>query len=85
MFNGGSLWMHYALAPQGGAALLQFVGFSGRSNQSVSLVSARKWRSVLMHTLSLQEPAVLPAIEVDNRTEFHLPAFSTYAALEFRP
>lgn len=84
LFNGRSLWMHYAVAPDGGGALLQFVSFSSRANQTVSLAPARQWRSAVMHTLGEAKPSPLPPVEVDGHVEFQLPRFTYYAALEFR-
>lgn len=84
LFNGRSLWMHYSVSPGNSAALLQFVSFTSRPNQSVSLAPARQWRSALMHTIGEDKPVALQPVEVDGHLEFQLPRFSYYAALEFR-
>lgn len=84
LFNGRSLWMHYSVSPDNSAALLQFVSFTSRPNQSVSLAPARQWRSALMHTIGGDKPVALQPVEVDGHLEFQLPRFSYYAALEFR-
>jgi hypothetical protein len=84
LFNARSLWQHYSVAPDGRASLLQLVGFTGRPNQSVSIAPARPWRSAALYTIGCSAPAVLEPIQVEGRPEFHLPAFSHYAALEFR-
>ncbi len=50
LFNARSLWAHYSVAPGGRGALLQLVAFTGRPNESVSLVPAHPWRSAaLLH------------------------------------
>ena len=84
LFNGRSLWMHYSIGPKRQAALLQFVSFSSRANQSVSLAPTRPWRTAAMHTIGTAEPKILNAVDVDGRAEFQLPPFSWYAALEFK-
>ena len=84
LFNARSLWGHYALAPAGRAALLQFVAFTSRSIESVSMAPARPWRSAAMYTIGADRPAMLDPVRVEGRMEFHLPAFTNYAALEFR-
>ena len=84
LFNARSLWAHYSVAPGGPGALLQLVAFTGRPNESVSLAPARPWRSAAMYTIGLDVPAILKPVQADGRPEFHLPAFSYYAALEFR-
>jgi hypothetical protein len=84
VFNGRSLWLHYAVAPKQTAALLQLVSFSSRTNQTVSLAPAQPWRTAMFHAFGSAEPKPLNAVEVDGRPEFHLPPFSNYAALEFR-
>jgi len=84
LFNARSLWGHYSAAPDGRAALLQLVGFTSRSNESVSLAPARPWRSAAMYTIGSDQPAMLMPVRVEGRMEFHLPAFRYYAALEFQ-
>jgi hypothetical protein len=84
MFNARSLWQHFSVAPGGNRALLQLVAFTGRSNDSVSMAPARRWRSAALYTLGADAPTALQPVQVDGRPEFHLPAFSYYAALEFQ-
>lgn len=84
LFNGRSLWMHYSVAPKQSAALLQLVSFTSRPNQSVSLAPAQSWRSAQFHTVGTSEAKSLDPVDVDGHTEFQLPSFSRYAALEFR-
>jgi hypothetical protein len=84
LFNAQSLWEHYSMAPDGRAALLQLVGFTSRPNESVSMASARPWRSAALYTIGSGAPAALEPVKVQGRPEYHLPAFSYYAALEFR-
>ncbi len=83
LFNAGSLWEHYSVAPGGKSSLLQLVGFTGRPSGSVSIAASRPWPSATLHTFG-SGPTVLRPVIVDGRPEFHLPAFSTYAALEFK-
>ena len=83
LFNAGSLWEHYSVAPGGKSSLLQLVGFTGRPSGSVSVAPSRAWASATLHTLG-SGPTVLRPVIVDGRPEFHLPVFSTYAALEFK-
>lgn len=82
LFNARSLWEHYSSAPGGRGALLQLVGFTGRVNPSVAVAPARPWRSATLHTIG--STAALEPVTVDGRSEFHLPPFSHYAALEFK-
>lgn len=84
LFNGRSLWEHYSEATDGRAALLQLVGFTGRPNESVSFIPNRPWRSANLHTIGSDSATLLEPVQVEGRPEFHLPAFSYYAALEFR-
>ena len=84
LFNARSLWEHYAEGPGGRGALLQLVGFTGRPNDAVSLAPAKPWRSAAMYTIGADAPIALAPVQVDGRPEFHLPAFSYYAALEFQ-
>jgi hypothetical protein len=83
LFNAGSLWEHYSVAPGGKSSLLQLVGFTGRPSGSVSVAPARPWRSATLHTFG-SGPTVLRPVMVDGRAEFHLPSFLHYAALEFQ-
>lgn len=82
LFNARSLWEHYAEAPGGRAAVLQLVGFSSRPYDSVSIMPARPWRAASL-CVPGGRPAALEPLTVDGRLEYHLPAFSYFAALEF--
>jgi hypothetical protein len=82
LFNGSSLWVHYSAPPGGRSGLVQLVSFTGRPAGSVSIRIASAHRSVAIHTLESAEPKPLPPVRVDGHIEYHLPAFSTYAALE---
>jgi len=84
LFNAGSLWEHYSVAPDGRAALLQLVGFATGQYRSVSMAVARRWRSAAMYTFASDRPALLEPQRVEDRLELHLPEFSYYTALEFR-
>ena len=84
LFNAGSLWEHYSVAVDGSRELLQLVSFTSRPNASVSLALARPWRSIAMYVIGAGSPATLAPVKVEGRMELHLPAFSYYAALEFR-
>jgi hypothetical protein len=84
LFNARSLWEHYSAAPDARSALLQLVGFTSRPYQSVSVAPAKAARQAAMYTLGSDQPAMLEPVRVEGRLEFHLPAFSYYAALEFR-
>jgi hypothetical protein len=83
LFNAGSLWEHYSEAADGRRALLQLVSFTSRPNASVSVALAGPSRSIAMHVIGSGGPTMLTPVRVEGRTEFHLPAFSYYAALEF--
>jgi hypothetical protein len=83
LFNAGSLWEHYSVGPGGQSSLLQLVGFTGRPSGPVSAAPARPWRSAMLYTLG-SDPAVLRPVTVEGRSEFHLPPFLHYAALEFQ-
>jgi hypothetical protein len=84
LFNARSLWGHYSVAADGHRALLQLVGFTSRPNDSVSIGLPRPWRSVAMYQTESEAPAMLDAVTVEGRMEIHLPAFTHYAAVEFR-
>jgi hypothetical protein len=84
MFNAPSLLAHYSVAPRGERALLQLVGFTGRRSASVSVAVAQAARPASMYIPESDAPTVLEAVKVGGRTEYHLPPFSFYAALEFR-
>ena len=84
LFNAGSLWEHYSVAPDRRAALLQLVGFTSRPYQAVSLSVAQPMRQAALYTIGAEQPAILEPKRVEGRMEFHLPPFSYYAALEFR-
>lgn len=84
LFNAGSLWEHYSVAPEGRAALLQLVGFTSQPYQAVSLAVAHPRRVAALYTIGAEQPTLLEPKRVEGRLEFHLPAFSYYAALEFR-
>jgi hypothetical protein len=84
LFNARSLWEHYSTSADGQRALLQMVSFTSRPNESVSLAPARPWRSAAMYEIGSSAPAMLAPVKVEGRLELHLPAFSYYAALEFR-
>lgn len=83
IFNARSLWEHYSESPDGRAGVLQLVGFSGRPYESVSIRAARPWRSASLHIPRGEGPTSLTPVTVDGKVEYHLPAFSYFAALEF--
>jgi hypothetical protein len=89
MFNGSSYWVHHSEAPGGGDSLIQLVSFGGASRAGgtgtaeVSLRISREHRSVMLHTLDA-EPAPLQPVTVGQNTEYRLPQFATYAALEVK-
>jgi hypothetical protein len=84
LFNARSLWEHYSVAPDGSGALLQLVGFTGRPSTSVTVAAAQASRSATMCAPDSDAPTVLQPVQVEGRTEYYLPPFSIYAALEFR-
>ncbi len=85
LFNGRSLWAHYSIPAAGTtAALLQLVSFANRPSQTVSVASARPWRSAALHVMGSGTPIVLEPHKVEALTEFNLPPFSYYAAVEFQ-
>ena len=84
LFNARTLWEHYSVAPDDRSALLQLVAFTSHTAESVSIAPARHWRSARLYTISSSAVVELEPVQVDGRPEFHLPAFSHYAALEFQ-
>jgi len=84
LFNARTVWEHYSVAPGGRTALLQLVGFTSHPHDSVSVAPAQRWRSATLHALGSSAAIELKPVQVDGRPEFHLPAFSYYAALELR-
>jgi hypothetical protein len=82
MFNASSLWVHYSLPPRGSGSLIQLVNFTGRPTGQVSMRIQAAHRSVAIHTLESAGPAPLQSVQADGNIEYHLPAFTTYAALE---
>jgi hypothetical protein len=85
LFNARSLWEHYSVAPDGGRAVLQLVGFTSRPNESVSAALTRPWHSAAMYAMGSNTPAMLEPMKVEGRLEIQLPSFSYYAAVELRP
>jgi hypothetical protein len=83
-FNAGSLLENYSVSEDGSRALLQLVSFTSRPNAAVSLALSRVWRSIAMYVIGTGAPIMLEPVKVEGRMELHLPAFSYYAALEFR-
>jgi len=90
MFNGSSCWLHYSVAPDGKDSLIQLVSFVGGRNvrggrvvDDVTIRIPARHRSVTVYTLDAA-PALLPPVTVDNQTEYHLPGFSSYLALEVK-
>jgi hypothetical protein len=89
MFNGSSYWVHYSAPPRGGDGLIQLVSFGavtrsgGAGTSDVSLRIAQPHSSVMFHALEA-EPAPLAAVTEGGVTEYRLPQFSTYAALEVK-
>ena len=84
LFNARTVWEHYSVAPGGRTALLQLVGFTSHPHDSVSVAPVRRWRSATLHAFGSTPAVELKPVQVDGRPEFHLPAFSYYAALELR-
>lgn len=84
LFNARSLWEHYSVTPGGRSELLQLVGFTGRNNNSVSIAMARPSSSAALYVPEQETPTTLKPEKVDGRMEYHLPSFSSYAALEFQ-
>jgi hypothetical protein len=84
LFNARSLWEHYSVAPGGKSELLQLVGFTGRSNASVSVAMTRPSVSAAMYVPEQEAPTMMKPEKVDGRLEYHLPSFSSYVALEFK-
>lgn len=82
MYNAQSLWQHYSTAPSGRGSLLQLVGFTGRANTTVSVRFSQVSGFAMMYVPEAQTPTRLEPEKVDGRPEFHLPAFTSYAALE---
>jgi len=83
IFNARSLWEHYSESADSRSAVLQLVGFSRGSYDSVSIRAARPWRSATLHTAG-SAPVRLNTVTVDGKVEYHLPDFSNFAALEFQ-
>jgi len=82
LFNAGSLWEHYSESADTKAAVLQLVGFSNRPYDSVSIATARPWRTASLYVPGGASVGLEP-VRVDGRLEYHLPPFSYFAALEF--
>jgi hypothetical protein len=83
LFNGRSLWVHYAVRSGSAGALLQLVSFASRANASVTVAGERAWRSAKMHVIGSETPTALEPRKVESLTEFNLPVFTNYAAVEF--
>lgn len=82
MFNASSLWVHYSVPPNGTGGLVQLVNFTGRAATSVSLRIQLPHKNVVIHTLESGGPAPLKPEMVEGASEYYLPSFSVYAALE---
>lgn len=89
MFNGSSYWVHNSAAPTGGGRLVQLVSFGSFSRRGgvgtadVSLRLTEAHSAVTFHAFDA-EPAPLAPVIVNGNTEYRLPQFGTYAALEVR-
>jgi hypothetical protein len=92
VFNGSSCWIHYSAAPDGKDSLIQLVSFAGGRNfragsggvvDDVAIRIPARHRSVTLYTLDAA-PAPLQPVTVDRQVEYHLPQFSSYAALEVK-
>jgi hypothetical protein len=84
LFNARTLWLHYSVAPDTRATVLQLVGFTGRPNESVTVAVKQPSRGATMYAPEWERPRMLEPVRVEGRTEYHLPEFSVYAALECR-
>jgi len=89
MFNGSSYWVHYSTAPKAKDGLVQLVSFGaasragGAGTSDVSLRITQPHSSVAFHTLDA-EPAPLTPVTEGGVTEYRLPSFGIYAALEVK-
>lgn len=89
LFNGSSYWVHYSVAAGAKDSLIQLVSFGasaragGGGTAEVSLRIAEAHRSVTLHTLDA-EPVPLQPETVGPYTEYRLPQFAIYAALEVK-
>ncbi|MFB3778062.1 MAG: hypothetical protein ACE141_10640 [Bryobacteraceae bacterium] len=89
LFNGGSCWAHYSVAPAGQDRLIQLVAFGGggrRGGSGAADISLRipgPFRSVTVHKIDAAPEALQPAMEGEH-PEYRLPQLSVYAALEVK-
>ena len=90
MFNGSSCWLHYSVAPNGKDSLVQLVSFAGGSTlrggtgtNDISLRIPTQHRSITLHTLDAA-PEPLQPVKEGEHSEYRMPQFSAYAALEVR-
>jgi len=84
LFNVRTIWEHYAVAPDAKSSVLQLVAFTSRTNGLVSVAVKQPSRGATMYAPEFDAPKTLQPVIVEGRTEYHLPAFSLYAALEFK-
>lgn len=82
LFNGSSLFAHYSMTAGTPAALLQLVSFTGRPNDSVTVLVSRRFRSARMYVADSDDAPVLRPVAAERGVEFRLPPFSVYTALE---
>ena len=81
--------MHYSVAAGAKDSLIQLVSFGsgarggGTGTAEVSLRIPEAHRSVTLHTLDA-EPAPLQPVTVGPYTEYRLPQFGIYSALEVK-
>jgi hypothetical protein len=83
LFNARSLWQHWGVAGDGRAAMLQLVGFTGKPNGNIVAAPAKQWRSAVAHVPGESAPRPVEPVKVDGVTEYRLPEFSYYIAVEF--
>jgi hypothetical protein len=82
-WNGASLGSYLTAAPDGKAALLQVINYSGRPGMDpVTARVAGNYREARIHSLDGAAPKPLQSVQQKEGIEVHLPPIPVYAAIE---
>ena len=82
IWNSGAIGTDYRYSRDNRRAVLQIVNYSGGPASFLSIRFERSYRRGRLWTLEGNSPREAPMVAGQNWTEFHLPAFFVYAALE---
>lgn len=82
LWNSGAISTDYRISRDQRRAVLQIVSYAAGPAEFLSVRFERLYKRGRLWTLEREAAVDVPALIEGNRAEFHLPAFSIYAALE---